>query len=330
MSEQSPVENVSFETVQANGITLRLARAGNNGPLVLLAHGWPESWFSWRHQIAALVQAGYRVIAPDMRGYGGSEAPDAVEAYDIEQLSADLAGILDAVEEDKAFLVGHDWGAIVAWQTVLRYPDRFPALVNMSVPYIGRSRRSPMEIWQQKFGENFFYILYHNEAGGIAEREYDQRPYDLLYRLYQSPGAERKAAKIQDRKRSAGGWIDRLGEPLALPDWLSQKELDYFVGQFSEAGFRGGINYYRNFHRNWELANAYQEQTITVPTLFIAGAQDNVILGASAQELRAGMEPVITNLRGVHLIAGRGHWIQQEAAPEVNSLMLEFFAGLNP
>ncbi|MCG8414642.1 MAG: alpha/beta hydrolase, partial [Pseudomonadales bacterium] len=164
--ENCPVAGAKFETIESNGIRMRIVVAGEDGPLVLLAHGWPESWYNWRHQIPFLVNLGYRVVVPDMRGYGESDAPEDVLSYDIKHLSDDMLGILDALGEETAIMVGHDWGAIVAWYTVLYYPERFKALVAMSVPYGGRPEQSIFETYQQKFGDNFFYMLYRNAPGG--------------------------------------------------------------------------------------------------------------------------------------------------------------------
>jgi pimeloyl-ACP methyl ester carboxylesterase len=182
-NSKSPVKGVTFRRIESNGINMRIAEMGDSGPLVLLAHGWPESWYSWRHQITVLAKAGYRVVAPDMRGYGETDAPAEVGAYDIERLTADMVGILDALGEETAIMVGHDWGSIVAWYSVMMYPKRFTALIAMSVPYGGRPKQSPLAYWQEKFGDNFFYILYHNEPG-VAEAEYDSDPHGLLSRLY--------------------------------------------------------------------------------------------------------------------------------------------------
>ena len=190
VNAESPVAGVTFRFIQSNGIQLRIAEAGT-GPLVLMAHGWPESWYSWRHQITMLADAGYHAVAPDMRGYGESDKPAAVDDYDITHVAGDLVGILDALGEETAILVGHDWGAIVAWSTVLLHPTRFTALIAMSVPYGGRVAQSPMQSWRETFGENFFYILYHNEPGGVAEAEYDADPRGLISRLYLSPSAQR-------------------------------------------------------------------------------------------------------------------------------------------
>jgi epoxide hydrolase A/B len=326
--ETAVVAGVSFRTIETNGIEMRIAESGSEGPLVLLVHGWPESWYSWRHQIPALVEAGYRVVIPEMRGYGKTDAPGPVEAYDIVQLAADLEGILDEAGVEQAHLVGHDWGAAVAAHAALFYPERFTSLVLMSVPYRGRAPRSPVEIWQEQFGENFFYILYHNEEGGVAEKEYDADPRGILSRLYLSPASPRETPEITDPKRSAGGWIPRLGAAKGLPGWLSQEDLDYIVNTFEESGFRGGVNYYRNMQRNWEITEHLSGVKIQMPTLFIAGEMDITILEASEEELRQMMTPAIADLRNVVLFPKMGHWIQQEAPEEVNEALIGFLQEL--
>lgn len=327
MNTTSPVKGVTFRRIESNGINMRIAEMGDSGPLVLLAHGWPESWYSWRHQITVLAKAGYRVVAPDMRGYGESDAPAEVGAYDIEHLTADMVGILDALGEETAIMVGHDWGSIVAWYSVMMYPKRFTALIAMSVPYGGRPKQSPLAYWQEKFGDNFFYILYHNEPG-VAEAEYDSDPHGLLSRLYVSPKSPREDPMITDRIRSAGGWIGRLGAPKGLPDWLTADDLDYIVSQFENAGFRGGVNYYRNFHRNWEITENLADARVKVPTLFIAGEKDVVIAKATTEALTHTMSRVVDDLRDVVLIPEIGHWVQQEAPERTNAVILEFLRGL--
>ncbi len=325
-NNQSPIDGVSFRFIESNGITMRIAEMGNSGPLLLLAHGWPESWYSWRHQIVSLANAGYRVVAPDMRGFGESEAPPDVNDYDVIHTSADLVGILDALGEETAVLVGHDWGAIIAWQAVLLHPARFTALINMSVPYRGRPAQSPMERMRQSAGDNFQYIVYHNEPGGVAEAEYDADPRGLISKLYLAIAAnsEIEPPKVTDPLRSAGGWIDRLGAPIRLPDWFTENDLNYVVSQFEKAGFRGGVNYYRNFHRNWEITEHLSDAKISIPTLFIAGEEDFVIGGASREQLTATMGRVVADLRDVVLIPEAGHWVQQEAPEETNQAILDF------
>lgn len=329
-NNNSPIDGVSFRFIQSNGITMRIAEMGDSGPLLLLAHGWPESWYSWRHQIVALANAGYRVVAPDMRGFGETDAPPDVDDYNVIQISADLVGILDALGEETAVLVGHDWGAIVSWQTVLLHPDRFTALINMSVPFRGRPAQSPMERMTQAAGDNFQYIVYHNEPGGVAEAEYDANPRALISRLYLGIAAnsELEPPNVTNPLRSAGGWIERLGAPRSMPDWFTEEDLDYVVSQFEQAGFRGGVNYYRNFHRNWEITEHLTGVKIGIPTLFIAGEEDFVIGGASKEELTGSIGNAVDGLRDVVLIPNAGHWVQQEAPEETTAAMLEFLQSL--
>lgn len=324
----SPVAGVTFRFIETNGIRMRIAEMGDAGPLVLLAHGWPESWYSWRHQIPALAKAGYRVVVPEMRGYGETDAPAQVDAYDIVQLAADMVGVLDALGEEKATIVGHDWGAVVAASTVLQYPDRFSSLVLMSVPHRGRSDSSPMATMKAQVGDNFFYILYHNEPGGVAEAEYDGDPRGLLSRLYLSPDSPRDAPQITDPKRSAGGMIGRIGASKGLPDWLTQEDLDFYVTQFEQTGFRGGVNYYRNFQRNWEITEHLGATKIEVPSLFIAGEKDMVIGGATEAVLKGVMESEMTDLRGIVIVPEMGHWIQQEDPAATNEALLSFLGAL--
>ncbi len=328
MREPSPVTGVDFRFVQSNGIRMRVAVAGDQGPLILLAHGWPESWYSWRHQIPFLAAEGYRVVAPDMRGYGGTDAPPEVADYDIEQLTADMVGLVDAFGEKQAIIMGHDWGAVVAWHCLLLHPERFSAMVAMSVPYGGKPQQSPVEFWQQRYGDNFFYMLYHQEPG-VAEAEYDADPRGLLSRLYVSPDTPREPPQITDPKRAAGGWIPRMGAPKALPDWLTEEDLDYIVGQFEQAGFRGGVNYYRNFHRNWEITPQLDGAQIDAPVLFLAGEQDNVLGGAKRDQLTSSLRRTATNLRDVILYPDTGHWVQQERPDAVNAALRQFLNSLS-
>lgn len=324
--KDNSVKQPELRMVNSNGIKMRIAEMGE-GPLVLLLHGWPESWYSWRHQLTALADAGYHAVAPDMRGYGETDAPADVEAYDIVKLTGDVVGLIDALGEETATVVGHDWGSIVAWNCVLLHPKRFDALIAMSVPYGGRGQESFIPVLKRSFGENFYYILYFQQPE-LAEKEFDNDPRGILSRLYLSPDSPREAATLTDPKMSAGGWIPRLGEPKGLPDWLTQADLDYYVDQFSKAGFRGGINYYRNIHRNWEITPQLSGATIEQPVLFVAGAKDVVIRGATADQLTQQMSPVAKDLRGVKLIPNIGHWVQQESPNATNEAMIEFLKGL--
>jgi len=320
------MNDIQFSSIESNGLTLRLAEAGS-GPLVLLIHGWPESWYSWRHQLSALAAQGYHAVAPDMRGYGDSSAPANSADYRIDTLAADVVGIVDHFSQQKATLVGHDWGSMVVWHAALFHPDRFNGVIGMSVPYGGRAKVAPLESFKAAMGDNFFYILYHNEPGGVAEAEYDRNPRGILSRLYASPDTPRAPAVVTDPKRSAGGWIDRLGEPLERPGWLTEADLDYYVDEFTRSGFRGGVNYYRNFDTNWEIT-ADLDPIIQIPSAFISGAADVVIGGASQEALTTMMTPVMSDFRGVTLIPEMGHWVQQEAPAETDAAIIEFLLSL--
>ena len=308
--------------IQSNGIKMRIAEMGS-GPLVILVHGWPESWYSWRHQLPALAAAGYRAVAPDMRGYGKTDKPKAVEDYDIQHLTADLVGILDALGEKTAILIGHDWGSIVCWNAMLLHPQRFTSLVAMSVPYSGRGQQSLVQSLTRALGENFYYILYFQEPG-VAEKEFDADPRGILSRLYLSPDSPREAPQVTDPKRVAGGWIPRLGAPKGLPSWLTKEDLDYYVEEFKSAGFRGGINYYRNLQRNWDTTPQLANAKVTAPVLFLAGDKDVVIRGATAEGLKSSMRNAVPGLRDVKLIPNTGHWVQQERPNETNEAILAF------
>nr|MDQ2734822.1 alpha/beta hydrolase [Pseudomonadota bacterium] len=205
--------------------------------------------------------------------------------------------------------------------------ERFTALVAMSVPFGGRGPMSLVDMLKKAHGEDFFYILYFQEPG-VAEAEFDADPRAILSRLYLSPDSPREAPAVTDPKRVAGGWIPRLGAAKGLPGWLTADDLDYYVGEFSAAGFRGGINYYRNFQRNWATTPQLAGAQVRQPVLFLAGTKDVVIRGASAEHLTAMMKPVVPNLRGVELVPGIGHWVQQESPAETNAAILDFLAAL--
>ena len=331
-AEEAPLSETvlgnTLRRIDVGEVTLRVAERGENGPLVVLLHGWPESWYSWRHQLPALAAAGYRAVAPDLRGFGGSARPEAVEAYDVHHVCRDLVGLIDHYDARTAVVVGHDWGAILTWQCALLAPDRISAIAPMSVPYGGRGDASLIDRLRQAYADNFFYILYFQEPG-VAEGEFDADPRGILSRLYTSPDTPREAPRITDPKRSAGGWIDRLGKPTELPPWLTAEDLDYYVGEFTDAGFRGGINFYRNFHRNWETTPQLAEAKVSQPVLFVAGEKDQVIRGADATRLDALMRPWAPKLTKVVVVPAVGHWVQQEAVDETNAALLAFLQSLD-
>jgi pimeloyl-ACP methyl ester carboxylesterase len=311
-----------------NGIRMHYVAQGE-GPLVLLCHGWPECWYSWRHQIPALAAAGFRVVAPDQRGYGQTDAPVAVEAYDILNLTGDLVGLVNALGEAHAILVGHDWGSLVAAAAALLRPDMFRALGLLSVPYLPRRRVRPAARFHMATQEKHFYQDYFQQPGHVEKELEEDVRRTLLGVLYTASG-EGRASDTHGRSSFAifdksTRLVDNLVIPEELPAWLSDADLDFFVEQFERAGFRGGINWYRNIDRNWALTPFLDGAKILQPTLFTAGTLDGVL--KMAAEEYAALETNVPNLTKKHLIPGAGHWIQQERPAEVNELLLAFLRG---
>ncbi|OBH55076.1 epoxide hydrolase [Mycobacterium sp. E2479] len=304
---------------------LRVTEAGERGaPVVLLSHGFPELAYSWRHQIPILAEAGYHVLAPDQRGYGGSDRPDAVDAYDIHQLTADLVGLLDDVGAERAVWVGHDWGAAVVWNAPLLHPDRVAAVAAMSVPVTPRSQVAPTTAWRETFGENFFYILYF-QVPGVADAELNADPARVMRRMMGGLRiSDDETAALRMVAPGPEGLIDRLPEPDGLPDWISQDELDYYIAEFTRTGFTGGLNWYRNFDRNWETTAELDGAKISVPCLFIGGTADPVLTFIRADR---AADAISGPYRQV-MLDGAGHWLQQERPDEVNAALLEFLNGL--
>jgi pimeloyl-ACP methyl ester carboxylesterase len=311
--------------VDTNGVRLRVIEAGDRGaPVVVLAHGFPELAYSWRAQIPVLADAGYHVLAPDQRGYGGSSRPDAIEAYNIHELTADIVGLLDDVGAERAAWVGHDWGAIMVWNAPLLHPDRVAAVAALSVPVVPRAKVPPTQALRRTFGENFFYMLYFQEPG-VADAELNGDPARTMRRLMggePAPGDQNAALRMLTP--GPEGFIDRLAEPERLPGWISQDELDHYIGEFSRTGFTGGLNWYRNLDRNWETTPELAGAKISVPCLFIGGSADPVL--SFTRRDRAA--EVITGPYREVMIDGAGHWLQQERPDEVNAHLLDFLKGL--
>jgi pimeloyl-ACP methyl ester carboxylesterase len=317
---------INHRTVEANGIKLHVAEAGE-GPAVVLCHGWPETWYSWRHQLKALAEAGFRALAPDMRGYGRSDRPEPIEAYTQLHIVGDMVGLLDALGISEAAIIGHDWGAPAAWHSALFRPDRFRAVAGLSVPYRPRGRVSAIEAFKAG-GLETIYMMYFQEPG-VAERELEADVTKSLRRIYYSgsgslPPGQRWQAFVPKGK----GLLDSTFDTAMPLPWLSVEDLAEYAQDFAASGFRGGLNWYRNLQRNWELMAAYAGAPIRQPSLFIAGSRDGVIRmpGMSAD---AGMlKKVLPGLKSSTLIDGAGHWVQQEAPDQVNALLIEFLHGL--
>jgi len=322
------VNEVTHREVEANGIRMHIAESGA-GPLVVLCHGFPESWYSWRHQLHALARAGFQAVAPDMRGYGQTQRPEEIDQYTLLHLVGDVVGLLDALGAETAVIVGHDWGAPVAWHAALLRPDRFRAVVGLSVPFVPRRPVRPTSMMPQT-EDALFYQLYF-QSPGIAEAELE-RDVRLSIRslLYSASG---DAPRREDGARNGsevglvprrGGFLSRLMNPESLPDWLTEADVDFYVSEFTRTGFRGGLNWYRNIDRNWELLAPMAGACVTVPALYIAGERDLVLGFRGMDQIIANLSRFVPQLQGTLLLPGCGHWTQQEKAHEVNQAVLEF------
>jgi pimeloyl-ACP methyl ester carboxylesterase len=317
------MDKIKHHSVTTNGINMHVAELGE-GPLVILCHGFPESWYSWRHQLTALADAGYHAVAPDQRGYGRTDRPEAIEAYHILELTADMAGLVHALGEQYATIVGHDWGAPVAWHCGLLRPDLFRAVGLLSVPYLTRPWEDsrPTEVMRAMMGEKEFYMLYFQEPGKAeAELEADIRK-TMRMLLYSGSGdapPEKRWRAIFERTETL---LDTCAEPDELPRWLTEKDIDFFTGEFERTGFRGPLNWYRNIDRNWELTPFLRGATLRQPTLFVAGEEDGVI--TLYRQAFDDMEAAVPNLANKTLLPGAGHWVQQERPYEVNRLLIDF------
>ncbi|MDA9400537.1 alpha/beta fold hydrolase [Bradyrhizobium sp. CCBAU 45389] len=309
----------STRMIKANGIDLYIREAGQ-GPLVVLCHGWPELSYSWRHQIPALADAGFHVVAPDMRGYGQSAAPADVNAYSIFDTVGDVVGLVQALGESKAMVVGHDWGAPVAWHAALFRPDIFTAVAGLSVPPPFRGRGKPLDLLREGGVTNFYWQYF--QAPGVAEAELERDVARTMRIVLGGRGlADPTAAMfVQEGKGFLGHAT--AGEP--LPAWLSEADLAYFTEAFRKCGFRGGLNWYRNLDRNWELTAPWQNAQIHQPSLFIAGSKDAVITGLIGAKRVNELERVLPNLKRKLIIEGAGHWVQQERPEEVNAALAGF------
>ena len=322
---------ISHRTIETNGIRMHLAEQGA-GPLVVLCHGFPESWYSWRHQLAALAEAGFHAVAPDMRGYGRTDRPEAIDQYTLFHLIGDIVGLLDALGAEQAVIAGHDWGASVAWHAALLRPDRFPGVIGLSVPFRPRGVVRPTTVMPQT-DDAVFYQLYF-QTPGVAEAEFERDVRGFIRSsLYSISGdmTDREPAALMVPRQ--GGLLARWGahfvNPATLPSWLTEADVDFYAAEFARTGFRGGLNYYRNIDRNWELLAAFAGARVTVPALYIAGDRDPVVRFPGMDQLIPNLSKFVPELRDKIMLSGCGHWTQQERAAEVNAAMIDFLRALS-
>lgn len=299
------------------------------GPMVLFVHGFPESWYSWRHQLQALAEGGFRAVAVDVRGYGRSSKPTPIEAYRLLALAGDNVGVVRALGEDTAVIVGHDWGAPIAWTSALIRPDVFRAVGSLSVPFNPRGDVRPSEAWKALAGAEEFYQEYFQQPGRAeAEMEADVRAWLTGFYFTASGDAppfvpgEGTIATIA----RGGRMRDRMVFPSTLPPWLTQADVDYYVEEFEHSGFTGGLNRYRNVDRDFDDLAVYAGVPITVPALFVGGSRDGATMWGTAAIDR--FPQTVPNLRRSVILEGCGHWTQQERPAEVNAELLAFLHSL--
>jgi pimeloyl-ACP methyl ester carboxylesterase len=321
-SEVAPTASaISHRHVRTNGIGMHVAEAGS-GPLVLLLHGFPELWYSWRHQLPALAEAGYHAVAPDLRGCGETDAPEAVESYGVRTLVADLVGLMDELGAGSATVVGHDWGASFTWALAELYPERVAALVSLGIPYHPRSHMAPTEMLRQFSGDKFSFALYFQQPG-VAEAELGAGPRRslrlFLYALSGDAPPEVVPYLFQGKPASAGV-LEGMPEPPILPPWLSEADLDVYARAYARTGFRGALSWYRNMDRDWEAVPSVGAAGVRAPALFVGGRRDSAVIFGRFEP----MEAAVPNLRKIVLLPGCGHWTQQERPAAVNAELVSF------
>jgi len=328
--------DIQHRFIEANGIRMHIAEKGS-GPLILMCHGFPESWYSWRHQIEALAAGGFRAVAPDMRGYGQTDAPEAIDQYTLFHLIGDMVGLLDALNEPTAVIVGHDWGAPVAWHAALMRPDRFRAVAGLSVPYRPRGPVRPTTV-MPKTDDAMFYQLYF-QTPGVAEAELESDVGAYMRGILYSNSGDAPRSPTSPAERGNVGMVPRDGglrarmathmaNPKDLPAWLAEADIDFYTGEFTRTGFRGCLNWYRNIDRNWELLAPFVGARITVPALYVAGDRDLVLAFPGADQTIAALPQMVPQLRQTQILPGCGHWTQQERAEDVSDELLTFLRGL--
>ncbi len=319
------MSELKFTEHHANSISMRVAEQGT-GPLVLFCHGFPESWYSWRHQLAAVADAGYRAVAPDMRGYGATEAPADVAQYTMLHIVGDMVELVKALGETQAVIVGHEWGAPVAWNAAMLRPDMFRAVVGMSVPFSPPGYLDFLSALEKQGIDNF-YMQYFQKPG-VAEAELQRDVEASIRRIHFSGSGDCPDRTVFGALTPGKGFLGNTVEPQTLPPWLTQDDIAYYAGEFRRAGFKGGLNWFRNLKRSWELLGPWRGCIIRQPSMFVAGARDGVLKFPAAKATIDRFSTSLPNLRGCHILEGAGHWIQRERASEVNALLVGFLKTL--
>jgi pimeloyl-ACP methyl ester carboxylesterase len=322
--EYPVIPGVTHRVIDVDGLPVHIAEAGT-GPLVLMLHGFPESWYSWRHQLTALADAGYHAVAPDQRGYGRTGGPEAADQYTMLHLCGDVIGLMDALGAGRAVVAGHDWGAPVAWNTALLRPDRVSGVVGLSVPYTPRGSTPPVSALRALFGDGF-YICYFQQPG-VADAELSSDPRATLRRVLSSASGDATAGGAPVIPPGQG-FLDICREPGVLPGWLTEADIDVYAAQFADSGFTRPLNWYRAMDLTWELTAAWKHAPVTVPAAYLAGDRDVAVSFLGGPAVLDQIKAVVPGLRLGRILPGCGHWTQQERPDEVNAAMLSFIGAL--
>jgi len=302
--------------IEANGLDMAIFEQGQGSPVILL-HGFPELAFSWRHQLPALAAAGFHAVAPDQRGYGLTTAPPNVSDYRMSELIADVHGLLDALEFESATFIGHDWGALLLWQMAMLAPSRIDKLVILNIPHYPRSSLDPIAVMRERFGNDFYIVNFQDSDE--ADRVFGNDPRHFINRMMRKNQITREDfEKLPPQFQVISLLRTTTADHASGAALLGERELDYYAAAFSQSGFTGPINWYRNWTHNWEQLDGVREQ-IDIPTLFI-GAANDVVIGQHHIE---GMKPLLSDLT-LHVLEDCGHWTQQERPGEVNRLILDW------
>ncbi|CAL5194776.1 unnamed protein product [Lathyrus oleraceus] len=315
------MDGIEHRTVEVNGIKMHIAEKGKEGPVVLFLHGFPELWYSWRHQIAALGSLGYRAVAPDLRGYGDTEAPASISSYTGFHMVGDIVALIDSLGVEQVFLVAHDWGALIGWYLCMFRPERIKAYVCLSVPFVRRnSKIKTIDGRRAAYGDDY-YICRFQEPGKM---EAEMAEVGTAYVLKNILTTRKTGPPILPKGEFGTGF--NPDTPDTLPSWLTEDDLAYYVSKFEKTGFTGGLNYYRNFNLNWELTAPWSGVKIKVPVKFITGELDIVYTTPGMKEYvhGGGFKEDVPNLEEVIVQKGVAHFNNQEAAEEISNHIYEF------
>jgi pimeloyl-ACP methyl ester carboxylesterase len=319
--------------IDANGISIHAVSLGE-GPLVVFCHGFPESWYSWRHQLPVVATAGFRAVALDMRGYGGTTAPEATGDYTLSHMVGDVVGVVAALGESQAVVVGHDWGAPIAWYSALMRPDVFRAVVGMSVPYVAPTVLPPgvalTDLMRETAGEGREYYRLYFQEPGVAEDNMEADIERTVRGFLYSISGDVVTDEVFDR-----GWdghfpkgqdfMQQLVVPKTLPPWLTEDDVKVYASELTRSGLHGGLSWYRNINAQTAILSPFVGTTITAPSMYISGEHDRIAADPTALEQYPTSLP---GLRGIHVLPGAGHWIQQERPEQVNDALVSFLRSL--